>query len=46
MTEPFQAILLILVFGGIAGASSGGLLAIALIREIRRLERKYEKYIN
>jgi len=43
----FYVILLILLFGGISGISGGGMLAYCLVREIRRLEKKYgEQFIN
>jgi len=45
--ETMYVILLILVFGGVAGASGGGILAYALVKEIRRIEKKYgEQLMN
>ena len=43
----WNVVLFILLFGGISGASGGGILAYILVKEIRRLEKKYgEKFMN
>jgi len=45
--ETFLIVFYIIAFGAISGASGGALLGYALVKEIRRLEKKYgEKFKN
>jgi len=45
--EQFTAILLVILFGLVSGASGGAILSYALVKEMRRFENKYgEKFLD